>query len=135
MLPPVFWRYNCIDSSRRNFSVPKFAVSEQIEDAADDHDQEAVVAAVPVVGGSTPRGIDTEDYASTMGNIRAAVSGKASSAATKRSRSAQVPNRTKATRANAKNNETKNNEKEAPSAPLTVSVAPTVAEVVPTTPE
>jgi hypothetical protein len=135
MLPPVFWRYNCIDGSRRNFSVPKFAVSEQIEDAADDHDQEAVVAAVPVVGGSTPRGIDTEDYASTMENIRAAVSGKASSAATKRSRSAPVPNRTKATRANAKNNENKNNEKEAPSAPLTVSVAPTVAEVVPTKPE
>jgi hypothetical protein len=120
---------------QKDFSVPKFAVSEQIEDAADDHDREAVVAAVPVVGGGTPRAVDTEDYASTMENIRAAVSGKASSAATKRSRSAPVPNRTKATRANAKNNETKNNEKEAPSAPLTVSVAPTVAEVVPATPE
>ena len=84
--------------------MPKFAISEQVEDAADDHDQEAVVAAVPVVGGSTPRAIDTEDYASTIENIRAAVSGKASSAATKRSRSAPVPNRTKATRANAEIN-------------------------------
>ena len=116
--------------------MPRFATSKQVEDAADDHDQEAVVAADPVAGGSAPRAVDTEDYASTMENIRAAVSGKAPSAATKRSRSAPVPNRTKATRANAKNNENNNNEKkEAPSAPLTASVASTMTEVVPAKPE
>ena len=107
--------------------MPKFATSEQVEDAADDHDQDAVVAAVPVAGGSTPRAVDTEDYASTLENIRTAVSGRASSAATKRSRSAPVPSRGKATRANGK--------KEAPVAPLTVSAAPPMVEPVPATPE
>jgi hypothetical protein len=62
--------------------VPKFAIGEQVEDVADDHDQDAVVAAVPVVRGSMPRAVDTEDYAATIENIKAAVSGKASSAAT-----------------------------------------------------
>jgi hypothetical protein len=111
--------------------VPKFAIDEQVEDVADDHDQDAVVAAVPVVRANTPRAIDTEDYASTIENIRAAVSGKAPSAATKRSRSAPAPNRSKATRANARNNE----KKEAPSAPLPVSAAPVVVEAVPAAPE
>jgi hypothetical protein len=112
---------------QKEFSVSKFAIGEQVENVADDHDQSAAVAAFPAVGGSTPRALDTEGYAATIENIRAAVSGKAPSAATKRSRSAPAPNRTKATRANAR--------KEAPSAPLTVSAVPTVAEPVPATPE
>ena len=107
--------------------MPKFAIGEQVEDVADDHDQDAVVAAVPVVRGSTPRAVDTEDYAATIENIKAAVSGKAHSAATKRSRSAPAPSRTKTTRANGK--------KEAPNPPLTVSAAAPMVEAVPATPE
>ncbi|SDJ22167.1 MULTISPECIES: hypothetical protein [Bradyrhizobium] len=107
--------------------MSKFAIGEQVEDVAADHDLSAAVAAFPAVGGSAPRAVDTEGYAATIENIRAAVSGKAPLAATKRSRSAPVPNRTKATKANAR--------KEAPSAPLTVSAAPAVVEAVPATPE
>ena len=108
--------------------MSKFAIGEQVENVADDHDQSAAVAAFPAVGGSTPRAVDTEDYASTIENIRAAVSGKAPSAATKRSRSAPAPpNRSKATRANGK--------KEAPNPPPTVSAAPPMVEAVPATPE
>lgn len=106
--------------------MPKLAVDEQIEDVADDRDQDAVVPAVAAVRGSTPRAVDSEDYASTIDNIRVAVSGKASSAATKRSRSAPAPNRTKATKANGK--------KEAPIPPLTVTAAPPVVEAVPAVP-
>jgi hypothetical protein len=111
----------------KEFSVSKFAIGEQVENVADDHDQSAAVAAFPAVGGSTPRAVDTEDYASTIENIRAAVSGKGPSAATKRSRSAPAPNRSKATRANGK--------KEAPNPPPTVSAAPPMVEAVPATPE
>ena len=107
--------------------MSKSAIRAHVENVADDHDQAAVVAAVPAVGGSTPRAVDTEDYAATIENIRAAVSSKASSAATKRSRSAPAPNRTKAVKASDK--------KEAPSAPLPVSAAPVVVEVVAATPE
>ncbi|SDN74662.1 hypothetical protein SAMN05444050_2318 [Afipia sp. GAS231] len=107
--------------------MPKVAIGEQVEDVADDHDQDAVVTAVPVVGGSALRAVDTEDYASTIENIRAAVSGKAPSAATKRSRSTPAPNRTKAARANGK--------KEAPNPPLSVPAAAPMVEAVPATPE
>ena len=60
-------------------------------------------------------------------NISVEPSGKAPLPATKRSRSRPAPKRTKATKAKGK--------QEAPSAPLTVSAAPTVPEAVPATPE
>src|SRR5258708_19768634 len=75
----------------KEFSVSKFAIGEQVENVADDHDQSAAVAAFPAVGGSTPRALDTEGYAATIENIRAAVSGKAPPAATKRSPSPPPP--------------------------------------------
>jgi hypothetical protein len=65
--------------------------------------------------------------ATTADNISVEPSGKAPLPATKRSRPSPAPKRTKATKANGK--------QEAPSAPLTVSAAPTVPEAVPATPE
>ena len=65
--------------------------------------------------------------ATTAENIGVEPSGKAPLPATKRSRPSPAPKRTKATKANGK--------QEAPSAPLTVSAAPTVPEAVPATPE
>ena len=65
--------------------------------------------------------------ATTAENISVEPSGKAPLPATKRSRASPAPKRTKATKANGK--------QEAPSAPLTVSAAPTVPEAVPATPE
>jgi len=65
--------------------------------------------------------------ASTAENISVEPSGKAPLPATKRSRASPAPKRTKATKAKGK--------QEAPSAPLTVSAAPTVPEAVPATPE
>jgi hypothetical protein len=108
---------------QREFSVSQSAVRKQVEGVADDHDQGAVVAATPVVGESTPRALDTENYAATIENIRAAVSDRAASAATKRSRSAPAQSRTKATRSGGK--------KEAPGAPPPVSADPIMVEAVP----
>jgi hypothetical protein len=65
--------------------------------------------------------------ATTAENIGVEPSGKAPLPATKRSRASPAPKRTKATKAKGK--------QEAPSAPLTVSAAPTVPEAVPATPE
>ena len=65
--------------------------------------------------------------AATVENISVEPSGKAPSPATKRSRPSPAPKRTRATKAKGK--------QEAPSAPLTVSAAPTVPEAVPATPE
>jgi hypothetical protein len=65
--------------------------------------------------------------AATVENISVEPSGKAPSPATKRSRASPAPKRTRATKAKGK--------QEAPSAPLTVSAAPTVPEAVPATPE
>ena len=65
--------------------------------------------------------------ATKVENISLEPSGKAPLPATKRSRSRPAPKRTKATKAKGK--------QEAPSAPLTVSAAPTVPEAVPATPE
>jgi hypothetical protein len=66
--------------------------------------------------------------ATKLENIGVEPSGKAPSPATKRSRASPAPKRTKATKAKGK-------QEEAPSAPLTVSAAPTVPEAVPATPE
>ena len=65
--------------------------------------------------------------ATSAENISVEPSGKAPLPATKRSRPRPAPKRTKATKADGK--------QEAPSAPLTVSAAPTVPEAVPATPE
>ena len=65
--------------------------------------------------------------ATTAENISVEPSGNAPSPAAKRSRPAPAPKRTRATKAKGK--------QEAPSAPLTVSAAPTVPEAVPATPE
>ena len=61
--------------------------------------------------------------ATTAENISVEPAGKAPLPATKRSRPSPAPNRTKAAKANGK--------QEAPSAPLTVSAAPSVPEAVP----
>ncbi len=103
--------------------MSKSAVRKQVEGVADDHDQGAVVAAAPADGESAPRALDTEGYAATIENIRAAVSERVASAATKRSRSVPAQSRTKATRSGGK--------KEPPSAPLPVSAAPVVVEAGP----
>jgi hypothetical protein len=65
--------------------------------------------------------------ATKVENISVEPSGKAPLPETKRSRPRPAPKRTKATKAKGK--------QEAPSAPLTVSAAPTVPEAVPATPE
>jgi len=65
--------------------------------------------------------------ATTAENISVEPSGKAPLPATKRSRASPAPKRTKATKAKGK--------QEAPSAPPTVSAAPTVPEAVPAAPE
>ena len=65
--------------------------------------------------------------AATVENITVEPSGKAPLPATKRSRASPSPKRTKAAKAKGK--------QEAPSAPLTVSAAPTVPEAVPAAPE
>ena len=65
--------------------------------------------------------------ATTAENISVEPSGKAPLPAKKRSRASPAPKRTRATKANGK--------QEAPSAPLTVSPAPTVPEAVPASPE
>lgn len=108
--------------------MPKFAMSEQVEDAADDRDRDPADAAAPADGESTRSAPDADSYEETIENIiRAEVSGKASSAAAKRGRSAAAPSRTKATRANGR--------KEAPGVPLPVPVIPASAEAAPATPE
>jgi len=108
--------------------MSKFAIGEQVENVADDHESGMVVAVFPTVDGlanasnRTPRLVAT-----TAENITVEPSGKAPLPATKRSRASPSPKRTKATKAKGK--------QEAPSAPLTVSAAPTVPEAVPATPE
>lgn len=111
---------------QKEISVSKVAIGEQVENVADDHDQSTAVAAFPAVGGSTPPAQDNEGYAATIEDIRAAVSGK-SSTATKRSRSASAPNRTKPARANGR--------KEPQNPPPTGSAVVPVAEAVRATPE
>src|SRR6266481_9539052 len=104
--------------------MSKFAIGEQVENVADDHESGTVVAVFPTVDGlanasnRTPRLVAT-----TAENITVEPSGKAPLPATKRSRASPTPKRTKATKAKGK--------QEAPSAPLTVSAAPTVPEAVP----
>src|SRR6266700_3139889 len=108
--------------------MSKFAIGEQVENVADDHESGTVVAVFPTVdalanaSNRTPRLVAT-----TAENMSVEPSGKAPLPATKRSRASPAPKRTKATKAKGK--------QETPSAPLTVSAAPTVPEAVPATPE
>jgi hypothetical protein len=56
------WRYNCIDESEKEFSMSKFAVGEQVENVANDHESGTVVAVFPTVDGSFRYAVDTEGY-------------------------------------------------------------------------
>jgi hypothetical protein len=56
------WRYNRIDESEKEFSMSKFAVGEQVENVANDHETGTVVAVFPTVDGSFRYAVDTEGY-------------------------------------------------------------------------
>jgi hypothetical protein len=56
------WRYNCIDESEKEFSMSKFAIGEQVENVANDHETGTVVAVFPTVDGSFRYAVDTEGY-------------------------------------------------------------------------
>ena len=130
--------------------MSKVAIGEQVENVADDHESGTVVAVFPTVDGTSATELTERDgsparsghqfdglanasnraprlVATKVENISLEPSGKAPLPATKRSRPRPAPKRTKATKAKGK--------QEAPSAPLTVSAAPTVPEAVPATPE
>src|SRR5712672_218703 len=103
--------------------MSKFAIGEQVENVADDHEAGTVVAVFPTVHGlanasnRTPRLVAT-----TAENISVEPSGKAPSPATKRSRGSPAPKRTKATTKATK----ATGKQETPIAPLMVAAAPTV---------
>ena len=54
--------YNRTDDSRRKFSMSKFAIGEQVDNAADDHESGTVIAVFPTVDGSFRYAVDTEGY-------------------------------------------------------------------------
>jgi hypothetical protein len=56
------WRYNRIDESEKEFSMSKFAIGEQVENVANDHESGTVVAVFPTVDGSFRYAVDTEGY-------------------------------------------------------------------------
>jgi hypothetical protein len=56
------WRYNRIDESEKEFSMSKFAIGEQVENVASDHETGTVVAVFPTVDGSFRYAVDTEGY-------------------------------------------------------------------------
>jgi hypothetical protein len=56
------WRYNRIDESEKEFSMSKFAIGEQVENVANDHETGTVVAVFPTVDGSFRYAVDTEGY-------------------------------------------------------------------------
>jgi hypothetical protein len=56
------WRYNCIDESEKEFSMSKFAIGEQVENVANDHESGTVVAVFPTVDGGFRYAVDTEGY-------------------------------------------------------------------------
>jgi hypothetical protein len=55
-------RYNRIDESEKEFSMSKFAIGEQVENVANDHETGTVVAVFPTVDGSFRYAVDTEGY-------------------------------------------------------------------------
>jgi hypothetical protein len=56
------WRYNRIDESEKEFAMSKFAIGEQVENVANDHESGTVVAVFPTVDGSFRYAVDTEGY-------------------------------------------------------------------------
>ena len=50
------------DDSRRSFPMSKFAIGEEVENAADDHEVGTVVAVFPTVDGKFRYAVDTEGY-------------------------------------------------------------------------
>ena len=54
--------YNRIDESEKDFSMSKFAIGEQVENVANDHESGMVVAVFPTVDGSFRYAVDTEGY-------------------------------------------------------------------------
>ena len=54
--------YNCIDESEKDLSRSKFAIGEQVENVANDHESGMVVAVFPTVDGSFRYAVDTEGY-------------------------------------------------------------------------
>src|SRR3981081_4816126 len=103
--------------------MSKFAIGEQVENVADDHESGTVVAVFPTVDGlanasnRTPRLVAT-----TAEKIRVEPSGKAPLPATKRSRASPAPKRTKATKT-TKTTKANGKQKE-PSEPLTALAQP-----------
>jgi hypothetical protein len=55
-------RYNRIDESEQESSMSKFAIGEQVENVANDHESGTVVAVFPTVDGSFRYAVDTEGY-------------------------------------------------------------------------
>jgi hypothetical protein len=56
------WRYSRIDDSRREFSMSKFVIGEQVENTRGDSELGAVVAVFPTVDGSFRYAVDIEGY-------------------------------------------------------------------------
>jgi hypothetical protein len=56
------WRYNRVDESEKEFSMAKFAIGEQVENVANDHESGTVVAVFPTVDGGFRYAVDTEGY-------------------------------------------------------------------------
>ena len=51
-----------LDDSEKEFSMSKFAIGEQVENVANDHETGTVVAVFPTVDGSFRYAVDTEGY-------------------------------------------------------------------------
>jgi hypothetical protein len=54
--------YNRVNESEKGFSMSKFAIGEQVENVANDHESGTVVAVFPTVDGSFRYAVDTEGY-------------------------------------------------------------------------
>lgn len=54
--------YNRVNESEKGFSMSKFAIGEQVENVANDHESGTVIAVFPTVDGSFRYAVDTEGY-------------------------------------------------------------------------
>ncbi|QHO74752.1 hypothetical protein ACH79_21065 [Bradyrhizobium sp. CCBAU 051011] len=54
--------YNRVNESEKGFSMSKFAIGEQVENVANDHESGPVVAVFPTVDGSFRYAVDTDGY-------------------------------------------------------------------------
>ena len=57
-----FEKANRFDESEKEFSMSKFAIGEQVENVANDHESGTVIAVFPTVDGSFRYAVDTEGY-------------------------------------------------------------------------